>query len=150
MLEEVEKYLSSLYPSDHIAKIKEAVTIDLDIIVKRYLNSLILKDKNIEEQQQIITALEIDVKSEFKNSVPQIEDIKETLKQINLLSEQINTDDLIKDFIILPVFVLNEILYFDLTQTKINDTLCPQNMRILEEVLGTQRQELVDQSAEMK
>jgi len=86
ILEEVEKYLTSLYPSDHIAKIKEVVSIDLDILVKRYLNSLILKDKNIEEQQQIISALETEVKSQFRDSLPQIDSIKETLSQINFLS----------------------------------------------------------------
>jgi hypothetical protein len=75
LLEEVEKYLSALYPSDHIAKIKEVVSIDLDILVKRYLNSLILKDKNIEEQQQIISALETEVKSELRESVPATDSI---------------------------------------------------------------------------
>ena len=149
ILEEVEKYLTSLHPPDHIAKIKEVVSIDLDILVKRYLNSLILKDKNIEEQQQIISALETEVKSQFRDDLPKIDSIEETLRQINLLSTHLSKDDaqsnglltneLINDFIIIPVFVLNEILHFDLQQTKIDDTMCPPNLQILEEVLANHR-----------
>ena len=38
------------------------------------------------------------------------------------------------DFVIIPVFVLNEILNFDLTQTNLSEKMCAQNENILLEI----------------
>ena len=97
--------------------IKEIVKDDLDILIKRYLNSL--KDKT--DPEPILTSLEHDVKAKLVPIDP--EQTTQTIHHITLLNENINA--LLNDYVILPVFVANEIMQFSFVSCHVG--ICDEN-----------------------